>query len=123
MGKLVPSSRAQAAFAAQPSTRFIVTLEAVRYQARLTWRKRTAAWYLDLWTQDGTAVALGRRLSPGFGPLLGTLQASTPAGILYVRGPDQHTQEMLGAELTLHYYTADEIPTRSSDTGLTVTVP
>ncbi len=121
MGFLVPARRAQLAFAAQPQTRFTLTLDGTRYQFRFTWRVRTAAWYFDMWTQAGVAIVLGRRLSPSYGPLFGVLPPNAPTGYLFVRGPDPYEQDMLGAEFTVRYYTAAEVGDFDSSSGLIIT--
>ena len=41
-----------------------------QYQCRLTYRLRTEGWYIDITRPDGTALAEGRRISPGWGPIL-----------------------------------------------------
>lgn len=40
-------------------------------QLRLTFRSRTASWYLDIFELDSTPIVFGRRVSPRFAPLLG----------------------------------------------------
>lgn len=99
------------AFPTIPRHRYTVTLGDERFQVRLTWRARTRAWYLDLFDADGDAVALGRRLSPGFGPLLHLLPAGKyEDGELYVSGAlDPYRQEDLTSEINLDHYTNDDI--------------
>jgi hypothetical protein len=97
------------AFASQPQQTQIVTLGGVQFQARLTYRNRTRAWYLDLYTSEGTALALGRRLSAGWGPLVGLSIPDGPAGYLFVRGADPYNREALGEDLRLIFYTAAEV--------------
>lgn len=38
---------------------------------RTTYRERTSSWYMDLLTIDEEPLAIGRRISPQFAPLLG----------------------------------------------------
>lgn len=38
---------------------------------RTTYRERTSAWYMDILTIEEAPLALGRRISPQFAPLLG----------------------------------------------------
>ncbi len=99
-----------------------LTLDEVQYRLRLTWRPRQRAWYADLWLLDGTAVALGRRVSPKWGLLLGLLPAGAPAGTLYVRGSDPYERDMLGDSLAIVYYTAAEVGEAPADPALQVTV-
>jgi hypothetical protein len=97
------------AFASQPQQSQIVTLGGVQFQARFTYRTRCRAWYFDLYTSDGTPLALGRRLSPGWGPLLGLSIPDGPAGYLFVRGADPYNREALGEDLRVVFYTSEEI--------------
>jgi hypothetical protein len=96
-------------FRDQPCHKQTVTLGGVQFQVRLTWRRRCGAWYLDLWAQDGTALALGRRISPGWGPLLGLSIPNGPAGYLFVRGSDPYGRDALGDDVRIAFYTTEEI--------------
>jgi hypothetical protein len=98
-----------ATFPALPAHVQTVTLDGVQFRLRLTWRRRCQAWYLDLWTLAGTALALGRRLSPGWMPLLGLVLEDGPDGYLLVRGEDGYTRDQLGEDVQLVYYSRAEM--------------
>jgi len=95
-------------FPDQPSCSYEITLEDASYRARFIWRARQRSWYLDLWTQAGDALALGRRLSPGFLPITRVV-ADLPPGVFYVWGTDGYTQADLGNLLQLYYLPSDSI--------------
>jgi len=109
-------------FPSIPSFRQTVALGERTFVVRLTWRARLEGWYLDLSKPDGSPIAVGRRVSPQWGPLIGLLPGDAPDGVLYVRGPSGgYTRDMLGAEVVLAYYAADEIPSAPAvDVGVTV---
>lgn len=108
-----------ATFPSQPDTTQTVTLGDVQIRVRIYWRERLGAWYVDLLSLDGTAIATGRRVSPGWDMLTGLL-SGLPAGHLFVEGSDPYTREMLGERVNLVYYTADEIPEQEASTLLIV---
>ena len=113
-------------FPALPSHRLRVPLGARAYDLRLTWRERPAGWYLDLWQVDGTPIALGRRLTPGWDPILGLGIADSPddGGFLTVRGPDPYERADLGTALRLVWMTTAEVEAgvAAVDDGYTVTL-
>ena len=117
------------AFPDQPQDTQTITLgegdSKLQFRVRFTWRVRTASWYMDIWKLDGTAIALGRRLSPGWGPLLGLSLDGAPDGHLYVSGPDEYRRDMLSQSLQVRFYTQAEVdaaaPTTSTETTLIVT--
>lgn len=92
-----------------------VTLDGREYRLTLTWRDRTQSWYLNLSTLTGDDIAVGRRLSPRFAPLLGIPAA--PPGELIVRGPSPYERFDLGDDLRLIYVEADEIEADEPDTS------
>lgn len=87
---------------------YYVTLEGVEYLVRLTWRERQASWYMDLLIPPDTPVAVGRRLSPGWGPVLGWRVEHRPEGELLVVGPSPYQRDDLGDTLHLYYLPEDE---------------
>lgn len=103
-----------------PKTTQTVSIEGIQYQLTLTWIERTQGWYMDLRLLDGTDVALGQRLSPGWGPLFHLLPENAPPGVFLVSGPDPYNQDTLGQRLFLRYYEESEIPEETSTAGLTV---
>lgn len=114
-------------FPTVPSHRYTVTLGDARYQVRFTWRTRTQAWYLDLFEQDGTAIALGRRVSPGSDPLASLLPPAKPSGELFIGGAlDPYRQLDLGDEVTVEHYTTSDMEAAaaraSTDPGLVIEV-
>lgn len=109
-----------------PAHRIRVTLGARAYDLRLTWRERTASWYLDLWKTDGTPIALGRRLTPGWDPILGLGIADSPddGGFGTVRGTDPYERQDLGAGLRLVWMPTAEVQAGvvAVDDGYSVTL-
>lgn len=93
-----------------PQHSYVVTLGELRYRCTFTWRERQQSWYLDLSTQDGTELALGRRLAPGWSPL-GAVDLGDYAlpGILMCRGPENYQRLDWGTELVLVFVPADDI--------------
>ena len=112
-----------ATFPDLPQSTQTVTLAGVQYRVRLTWRPRTNSWYLDIYTLEEVAIALGRRLSPGWGPLIGLLPEGAPAGLFYVRGPSTYIQGSLGSDVKLLFYETADLPSAPVDSDpLTITV-
>jgi len=87
-----------------------VELGGLEYRLRLTYRHRLESWYLDLYERDGTPLALGRRLTPQFGPLLGLSIPDGPPGKFIVVGDEPYERDDLGDSLLLVYVTPDELP-------------
>ena len=111
-------------FPEQPSLRQSLTLGDAQYSLRLTWRDRTAAWYADLWTADGTAVWLGQRVSPGWALGGGLQPEGKPDGALLVRGPADYSRYDLGSTVQIVFYPADELPEAAAAVDdVTVTIP
>lgn len=69
------------------------------YQLTFTWRERTQGWYLDIHDEDDAPIRLGRRLSPGWGPLLGVNVAELRDVLLLTLGEEPYTQADLGEGL------------------------
>ena len=115
MGKLLVT------FPAQADTIQTVTLDDVQYRVRLYWRDRLAAWYLDLSLLDGTALALGRRVSTQWSPIANIKREGMPPGYLLVKGPAEYERAQFGGDVEIVYYSADEV-TRATpeDFGITV---
>jgi hypothetical protein len=118
------------AFPALPAHTMTLTLGGAQYVVRLVWRDRTQGWYFDLYGIDETPIVQGRRLSPGWGPLLG-LMAPLPSfgGQLVVVGLDRYAQADLGPGRALQvlYITDAEIaaatPKADPEAAITVEVP
>lgn len=89
-----------------PSQSQTVTLDGVVYQVRVTYRRRLSAWYLDLLTQSGDPLIMGRRLTPGWSPLSGRRAVvGGPDAVLYVSDiADPYRRDQLGRELTVTLY-------------------
>jgi hypothetical protein len=88
-----------------------VTLGDAQFRLTFTWRERPRAWYLDIETLEGTPLASGRRLSPGWDVLYGLLpEAGVPAGHLFVTGPDPYEREQLGGDVQVIWMGSDEEP-------------
>lgn len=99
-----------------------VTFGDRRYKVIFTWRQRAASWYFDLFTADGTAIALGRRMSAGFAPIanVGFDVDVAPDGNLFVRGSDGYLREDLGKTLILVRYANDELPATATASDLVI---
>jgi hypothetical protein len=88
----------------QPAHRYTVPLDGVQYEVRLTYRERTASWYLDLWDEQGGELLKGRRLSPNGSPQGGVI-TDGPPGVIVAFGRDPYDRY----EIELWYYTEAEI--------------
>jgi hypothetical protein len=86
-----------------PAHRYNVAMDSVHYEVRLTYRERTASWYLDLWDPDGNALLLGKRLAPNWPVNMGI--TGGPPGLLVPFGFDPYDRH----ELELWYFTAAEL--------------
>lgn len=95
----------------RPAALQTVTLGDQQFRVRFTWRRRCAAWYMDLYTLDETPLAMGRRVSAGASPLWGLVldEALAPDGYFVVRGLDGYQREDLGTSLTVAFYTTAEL--------------
>lgn len=103
-------------FPGQPQHSYTLTVGTERFRLRFTWRERTAAWYLDVYTQTGTPLAMGRRLSPLYAPLLDLSLVGGPSGHLLVTGPEPYTREQLGTDLLVLHVPADEVASPPAST-------
>lgn len=104
---------------------YIVTLGELRYRFTFTWRERPKSWYFDLQAQDGTELVLGRRLAPGWSPLLSVdLGDYTLDGLLYCRGPSNYERSDWGDTLRLVFVPQADIDAATVEVndGLTYTV-
>lgn len=89
-------------YPAYPQHSYVVTLGERRFRMAFTWRARPASWYMDLYDAEGTALALGRRLSPGWSPIASaSLGERGPDGTLYCRGPEDYERMDWGDTLVL----------------------
>lgn len=105
----------------RPSQIFDIVLAEVRYRMRLTWRERTASWYIDLLDGETEApILVGRRVAPGFTPWR-PKREGMPEGVLYVRGNDGYSRYDLGDSLQLVFYETSELPAAAADLELTIT--
>jgi hypothetical protein len=116
MGNILP------AFPDAPAHTITIDLDGAQYVVRYTWRERSASWYLDLSTVDGTALITGRRLSAGWVPTLGLVIDGLPSGVLFVRGVDGYERDDLGTDLLVVHYTDDEIASAAGDAADDVTI-
>lgn len=97
-------------FPIKPKDGQTVTLGNKRFRFVFTWRQRAASWYFDLYQADGTAIALGRRMSPKALPLahVGFAPGVAPR-FLFIRGEDGYLRDDLGDTLVLTRYAEDEL--------------
>ena len=91
-------------FSDQPAHTYTLALDGVHYEFRLVYRDRTASWYLDLYDEQGSALILGRRISPGASQNFGLI-SNGPPGVLFAFGADPYPRD----GLELWYFTADEL--------------
>lgn len=108
-----------------PSHTQTVSLGGVKVSVMLYWRPRLNGWYMDLLSADKTVRHIsGRRLSPGTSPNMDRIIEGGPGGYLFVSGTDGYTQEALGADLLLKFFTTAEVEAAvaasATDDGLTV---
>ncbi len=87
-----------------------VALAQVQVRTRFIYRDRTRSWYLDLFDAKDQPLAIGRRLSPQWGPLHGFSVPGAPDGIFVVIGPEDYQKADLGIDLTLVFVPRDEVP-------------
>lgn len=100
-----------------------VTLGGSSFVLAFRWHARLRGWYMDVKLPDGTAVATGRRLSPGWGPVLGLTATGRPAGTLWVQGDrDPYERADLGDRLNVFYIGPDEIVDPVLADSVTVTI-
>lgn len=99
-----------------PSHPQSVALGGVRYKVRATYKKRVGSWYIDLFTQSGTPVLLGRRVTPGWAINLAHNPPNAPAGLLVVSViDDPYRRDSLGHELTITFYLSSLLKTPPPD--------
>ena len=100
----------------QPVHERWVELEGVLVSYRLTWRPRTASWYLDLYDSAGTLVLAGARLPSGWPVTARHRLAGMPPGwfvLIDSQGEDAPaTLDELGGRFLFCYVTAAEIAAR-----------
>lgn len=106
-----------------------VVIGGVEMRLRITYRSRLASWYLDAFDLDDAPIVTGRRLSPGFVPMLGlALETIDPPAlpedvVWYVVGPADYVREDLGDTLGLFIIDRADLPaTPATGDAVTVTV-
>ena len=81
-----------------------------RFILKFMFLDRTRAWYIDLLRDDRTPIVIGRRVSPGWGPLFGIPVDEGPDGLVYVRGIDPYLRADLGSTLLVVFLPREDIP-------------
>jgi len=114
MGQILP------AFPVQPQHTARVTLGDAEFTVRLTWRARTASWYIDLYDADGAELLVGRRVSARGSLWLGMRVPGLPDGELFVSGLDGYARNDLGGKVEIVYYPRAEITPEPADPGFVV---
>lgn len=94
-------------FPDQPQHSMTVVLDDRDVIARLTWRERPAAWYLDLLEIDETPIILGRRVVAQWLPVFGFV--IDIAGQFVVLGTEGYDRDDLADSLQLVYFGEDEV--------------
>ena len=101
--------RRLAAFADLPSHTISTILGGNSFRVRYTWRERMRAWYVDLFDNDGNALAVGRRMSPKSTPWSNFIADGFPTVFVICVGPDGYGQLDLGEILALVANTTAEL--------------
>ncbi len=96
-------------FPLSPRHRFRVALGDAVFGVVMTWRERCAAWYVDLYDADGTALITGRRVSPGTSPWADVVADALPESVVVAVGPDPYDRAALGAALALVSWDAADL--------------
>jgi len=115
-------------FPDQDDTSQTVTISDGSNIIRLYWRERLMGWYYDIRLVDNTAIALGRRLSSDYGPLMGLVPENRPAGEFIVQGPSGYARDDFGSNegdaLLLWYFGVDDLlDPDTTDLDVTYTIP
>ena len=104
-----------AAFPESPQHTQTVSLGGVQFRVTFTFRDRTSSWYMDLRTIGEEDLALGRRLSPRWGPVLNLALVGGPKGILWVEGPEPYARFDLGGLLVVKLVDPSELPVATTE--------
>jgi len=108
-----------AAFPDEPQHLMTIAWGDRQVRVRLTWRNRTASWYLDVFElgdgeQTGAALVRGRRVSPRWAPLAGLRVVGLPQSpILVVDAAvrsDPFSRSELGRSVRNVLVDADDFP-------------
>ncbi|MEN0065931.1 MAG: hypothetical protein AAGA48_27570 [Myxococcota bacterium] len=86
-----------------PDHEYVVPLDGVQYQLRLTWRERVASWRITVHDADGVELVSNRRLSPQ-SPVFDSVLGGPP-GVLVAVGSDPYERD----ELRLAYFPVAEL--------------
>lgn len=86
------------------------TLGGTFYRVRQTWSERLGAWYVDLYTEAGAPLILGRRMSAGWVPWSLPVVDGLPTGQTLIRGVDGYGRDDLGDTVRLVRFDPSEIP-------------
>lgn len=85
-----------------------IQLDGTVFKYRMTWRDRTASWYMDLLTLQGAPIVSGRRVSPG-SVIVPRGTPGAPPGLIYCDGSvDPYVFGDLGTSIRILYYSRDE---------------
>lgn len=101
-------------YPARSEHEYRITLGAAEYRVRFRWLWRCASWYADVWTADGTAVVLGRRLAPGSLLVPDLSIVGVRGDLLMVFGSDGYARDDLGQTVRVLYFGIDEITASTS---------
>lgn len=84
-----------------------IGLEGRVYEFRFSWNTRTEAWYLSIYTRDGSPIIEGIAITCGVDLLRGSVVAGKPPGLLIAIPTDGSTARPaiagLGSRVQLYY--------------------
>lgn len=94
-----------------------VDLDGENFLLVFKWNVRDESWYLSMYQEDETPVAVGMRLVVGWNPIRRLIGTDAPLGALYVHdttGTDEEAGfDELGTRVLVLYYDEDEIESLS----------
>lgn len=112
-----------ATFPSLPAFLQTVTISNVKIGIYLYYNSRMKSWYMDLSNSDGSTILSGQRLSPSTFATGGLALPGLPIGMFTVQGIDNYSKDALGTQLTLWWWTKDELDAivpKPTDYGLIV---
>lgn len=94
---------------ASPRDRIRPTLDGVAVGLVVYWLRRSAGWYLDAESDDGTPIATGVRITPGAVLAFPGAAEGLPPGRFVAVGADAYSYDDLGSAVQVMYLPAAEV--------------